>query len=231
MKVRQFHPFPLMVDGEEISLRIKRMDVDEYSEFRMRYVKVVTPTAMKYFSRAPTGPEQQQNDKGEYILPFEIIVEKRLEHMTMEKRAEYESSLMADEKEAKSFFCYMFDKFVKVEKGLIEEQADGTEVSVKEGLDLLRIFGARRDVLQQVFAAVREENEMDADQKKASRSPVVSSRTSTGRRRVRAGKKRGTTAKRVETGDSADNVAATASRGITSGLTETSPSSPVPSIR
>ena len=228
MKVQTYYPVTLIIDSEEIVLRIKRMNLEEHSEFSIRFAKVGTPTYVRFVSRG-SGPEQEQNDKGEYAIPFEKLAEKRLAEMSTEKRADYDAAVEADEKLAKEFLTYVCEQFVTVERGLIEELPDGSEQSVSSGLDFLRIFGARRDVIQQTLEAVRRENEMDVHQKKASRLVVASSRSSTGRRRARAGRKRGTTAELAATGDSAGNGDA-AARNTQSGSMETLPSTPVQSI-
>lgn len=229
MKVGAFYPVTLIVDGEEIFLRIKRMNMEEHSEFSLRFAKVGKPTFVRFVSRSSSGPEQDQNDKGEYVISFEQLAENRLAEMSAPRRAEYETAMEADEAEAKKFLAYTLEQFVTVERGLIEELADGTEKSVSAGLDFLRIFGARRDVLQQILEAVRRENELDADQKKALKSPAASAPSSTGRRRARAGRKRGTTAKNAATAGSAGNGGAKATRSTTSGSMETSRSNPAPS--
>lgn len=229
MKVRAYYPVKLIVDGEEICLRIKRMSMEEHSEFSIRFAKVGTPTLYRFVSRASSGPEQEQDDKGEYAIPFEKIAENRLAEMNPEKRAEYEAARTNDEAEARKFLVFVCEQFVTVERGLTEDLADGTEQGVTAGIDLLRIFGARQDVIQQILEAVRCENELDAEQKKTWRSPVASSRSSTGRRRARVGRKRGTTVELAVTGDSAGNGDATAQNTL-SGSTEISPSNPAPSL-
>ena len=230
MKVKAFYPVTISVDGEEIFLRIKRMNMEEHSDFSISFAQVGTPTLSRFVSRASSGPEQEQDEKGEYVIPFEKIAENRLADMPPEKRAEYEAALKTDEQGAQEFLIYTCDQFVTVEKGLIEELPDGTERSITDGLDLLRIFGARQDVIQQILEAVRCENEMDAKQKKTWRSPAASSRSSTGRSRGRAGRKRGTTAELAVTGDSAGNGDATLTQTGLSGSMETLPSNPAPSL-
>ena len=159
MKVRQFYPVTLDVDGDDISLRVKRMTMEEHSEFSARLVKVGTPTYIRFVSRGNSESEQERNDDGEYVIPFEKIAEQKIREMTPEQRAELEEASAADEANAKEFLAWVLEQFVTVEKGLIEELSDGSERSVVEGLDFLRIFGARTDVLQSVLGAVRRENE------------------------------------------------------------------------
>ena len=171
MKVRQFYPVTLVIDGEEIALRVKRMTMEEHSEFSTRLVKVGTPTYQRFVSRGTSEKEQAKDDNGDYVIPFEELVKRKLEELSLDKRAEFEEAAAADEANAKEFLTWVLDQFVTVEKGLVEELPDGSERSVAEGLDFLRVFGARQDVLQKVLGAVREENELDANRKKTLRSP------------------------------------------------------------
>ena len=226
MKVLSFYPATLFIDGEEIVLRIKRMDMAEHSEFSTRFAKVGTPTYVRFTSRASSGPEQEQNDEGEYLIPFEAIAEKRLAEMNPKKRVQYEAALKTDEALAKEFLVYTAEQFVTVERGLIEEGPDGTEKSVTAGVDFLRIFGARRDVLQQMLEAVRQENELNAEQKKTWRSLADSSNSSIEPKRDQVGQKPETIATPAETEDSAskEGVKPTITETNRSGLTDRSSS-------
>ena len=199
MKVRTFFPVTLVIDEEKIVIRIKRMNMEEHSQFSARFAKVSIPTFARFVSRASSGPEQEQNDKGEYVIPLEKIASKWLEGVAPEKRLEYETAVEAEETEARQFLSWTCEHFVTVERGLIEETPEGKEQTVTEGLDLLRIFGARRDVIQKILEAVQYENEMDMQQKKTSRSHIVSPHSSKGRRRARVGNKRKTTVKNAAT--------------------------------
>ena len=209
MKVQSYYPATLIIDGEEIILRIKRMDMAEHSEFSIRLAKVGMPTYVRFVSRASSGSEQEQNEKGEYLIPLEKIAEMRLADMDPERRAEYDTAVELDEEQAREWLTYVCEQFVTVERGLLEESADGAEISVTSGLDFLRIFGARRDVLQQTLEAVRLENELDAEQKKTWRSPIVSSPLSKEQSPDPAGPKLETTAEPAAIEDSANKEAAT----------------------
>lgn len=234
MKVKAFYPVTLIVDGEEIFLRIKRMNFEEKDDYSNKFDKLSEPTINRFVSRASSGPEQEQNSKGAYVVPFDKLAEKRLEGMDIETRTKFDAAVKLDMGHMQEFFEESFERYVTVERGLIEELADGSEKSVTEGLDFFRIYGARIDVLLQVLEKLLVENTMSAEQKKTWKSPIASLPSSTGRRRAQAGRKRGTTAKPAATEDSAGNGDATAkermlSRGGLSGLTETSLSNPAPS--
>ena len=229
MKVRSFFPVTLFIDEEKIVIRIKRMNMEEHSEFSSRFAMVSIPTFARFVSRASSGPEQEQNDKGEYVIPLEKIASKWLDGLAPEKRLEYETAVEAEETEARQFLSWTFEHFVTVERGLIEETPEGKEQTVTEGLDLLRIFGAREDVIQQILGAVRRENEFDVEQKKTWGLPTASSPSSIGRRPGRAGKKRKTTAKNAAIKDSQNKGGAALSQSGQSGSTGISSSNLAPS--
>ena len=230
MKVRQFYPVTLSIDGEDVALRVKRMTMEEHSDFSRRLAKVGTPTYVRFVSRGTSGPEQERDDKGEYAIPFQKLAEQKLPGLSPEKRVELEEATEADEAEAKKFLTYVFTEFVTVEKGLVEELPDGSERSVVDGLDVLRIFGARRDVLQQVLEAVRQENELDVSQKKILSSPTGSSRSSSEPDPGQAGPKPETTVSPVEIAGSAGNGDATSQQEDPSGSTDGSQSTTAPSL-
>ena len=203
MKVKGYYPVTLTIDSEEIVLRLKRMTYDEFSTFTQGMARVATSTIARFVSRAPTGPEQARDEQGRYRLSFEQLCEERLAAMTPDERARFDEAVQADEREAQTFLRDTFEQFVTVERGLTEETEDGREVSVTTGLDFLRVFGARRDVLLRVIGALQRENTLDARQKKVSPSPSASRTGSRPPARGRAGRRRATTASPAGTAVSA----------------------------
>lgn len=225
MRIKPYYPVTRDIDGEDVALRIKRMTLEEWAAFDAVFQRVGTPTVLRFVARLPDGPEQEKDAAGAYVISFDTIVERRMAEFSSERRAEFEAAKAADEHVAQAFIVDTFERFVTVERGVIEERADGTEHSVTSGGDFLRVFGARQDVLLDVIALVRTENTLDARQKKASMSPHGSSPGSTAPAPARAGRRRATTAAPVGTAGSA----ATAGAGTTttdppSG--STAPSSP-----
>lgn len=220
MKVRGYFPYSLTIDGDEVVLRLKRMTLEEWYAFNATFAKTAQPTILRFAGRQPDGPEQACDEQGTYLVPWEQIVEKRLGEMTAERRAEYDAAVEADEADARVFLTEVFARYVTVERGVIEELPDGTECSVTDGKDFLRVFGARGDVLGSVLAAVRTENTLDASQKKVSPSRVASAGSSGARKAP--GPRRATTAAPVGTEASAGNAAATATSPGPSGSMETS---------
>ena len=47
MKIRSHYPVTLVIDDEEIALRIRRMNLEEHGDFTHRFAKVGTPTENK----------------------------------------------------------------------------------------------------------------------------------------------------------------------------------------
>ena len=173
MLIKPYYPVTLTIDGEEIMFRIKRMTAEEFSAFADRSARVATPTIARFTSRADSGPEQERDEHGQYRASFEQLCEDRLSTMAADDRERFLAATQADEDEARVFLKEIFEQFVTVEKGITEETADGREVSVTSGLDVLRLFGARRDVLTLVMQAVHAENTLDETVKKAMRNPPL----------------------------------------------------------
>ncbi|MCP4200647.1 MAG: hypothetical protein GY769_01775 [bacterium] len=195
-----YYPKTIEIDGEEIPFRIKRQAMEENVDFINRLTEVGTPTAARFFFRE-AGPEQERDEEGKHKIGFAEIVAKKLNAFTPEGRAKYEAAKAEDTEKAKAFFIYAFEKFVTVESGLIEVLPDGTEKSVTDGIDVLRLFGAREDVLSKILEAIRVENTLGAEQKKILQSGIVSSRTSSEPGPDRPGPKQETIAASVKSSD------------------------------
>lgn len=170
MKVSQFYPHDIEIDGELVRFRIKRMTVEEHIEFKQRARKNAEPTYVRFISREPDGIEQERDENGQFKIPLEKLADQKILALSLERRAEFEAELEKDEERAREFLKYVFGNFITCAGGLIEDLADGTEQTVKDGLDVLRIFGARDDVLGELMAAVRIENELSPEQKKIYKS-------------------------------------------------------------
>ena len=223
MLIKAYYPVTLTIDGDEVKLRIKRMTDDEFADFSEQHTRVMTPTIAKVTARASAGREQERDGQGHYRLSFESLCMERLETMEQEEREAFMGAVKKDEAEARTFIKYAFETFLTVESGVTEETADGTQVSVTKGLDFLRLFGARQDVLQHVLLAIRRENTLDASQKKVSPSPSASRAGFRQRPKARVGRRRGTTASSAATVASVPTAGATArTPGGLSGSPETS---------
>ena len=229
MKVSNYHHHELEVDGEVIKLRLKRMNLGEHSEFASRGNVLSTPKQARFTARGDTAEEQAKDQEGNFEIPLGDLAVRKIKALSTEKLAEYEAACKADEANSTEFLIYVFDSFVKVAAGLVEELEDGTEKSVTDGLDFLRLFGARNDVLSRVLEAVREENTLTAEEKKAWKSGIDSSPISTELDPVPIGPKLETTVENVKTEDTAELADAPSSRPGLHGSTETSSSAGVPS--
>ena len=207
------------------------MDLDENGDFTRGLVKTGTPTYLRFVSRDSTGPDQARDKDGFFVTPFAELAERKLLELSDEKQGEYEAADVVHEKEARQFLTWVFATFVTVEKGLTEELEDGTEQSINKGLDFLRAFVGRADVISQVLEAVRLENSLDAVQKKIWRSPTASLPSSDELEPDPVGPKREMIVEPVASGDCAASEDATKSHETPSGSTETSRSILVPSSR
>lgn len=174
--------------------------MEENVEFINRLQEVGTPTAARYFFRE-SGPEQERDGAGKHKIPFGELVTKKLAGLTPDTRAKYEAAKAEDTEKAKTFFIYAFEMFVTVESGLLEVLPDGTEKSVTEGIDVLRLFGAREDVLSKILEAIRVENTIGAAQKKILQSVIVSSVTSSEPEPAPPGPRQETIAENVKSSD------------------------------
>lgn len=229
MKVKNYYPVTLTIDGEEIKIRIKRMNLDEAGDFQRRLVKTGTPAYERFVSRAPSGPEQERKSDGFFVIPMDEIVERKLSELTDERRADYEAADDQHEKDSRSFLVWVFETFVTVESGILEQDKDKKWVSVTEGIDLLRVFGARLDVLSEVVTAVRTENSLDEEQKKILKSPTASPPTLVEPDTDQPGPKPAPIAENADNGDSAKIEPVTSPPKMPSGSTETSGQTLVPS--
>jgi hypothetical protein len=227
VKVLSYFPVTITVDGEPIVIRIKRMNHAEWFAFELARRRAGTPTIARFVSRRPD--EMARNPETQAFLEsFESVCARRREGWTAEEHAAFDAAVEADEREAEGFLLETFDRYVTVERGLTEE-TDAGEVQVKTGLDLLRIFGARGDVLEEVLAAVWSENSLDAKKKAILQSQRASGSISTAPPPDPAGPRPATTVSPVETEASAGIAGATRRRRRRSGSTATSRSGPAQS--
>ena len=176
--MEKYFPVTLKIDDEEIKIRIKRMDLEESGDFNRGLVKTGAPVWERFISRNGSGPEQERKSDGFFVIPFEALKDEKLLELTDERRAEYDAAEEQHEKESRAFLVWAFESFLTVESGLLEDDDDGREIAVTDGLDFLRVFGARLEVLQEALSAIRLENSLDAAQKKVLQSATVSSRFS-----------------------------------------------------
>ncbi len=172
--VSTWMPHKITIDGEEVELRIKRMSVEEDIDFNGRARINSEQTFMRYVSRGTTAEEQETDEKGNFKLSLAQIFERHFQAFTPEKRAEFTAAVAADELKAQEFLKYTFSNFVRVAAGLIEQLEDGTQQTISEGIDVLRLFGARNDVLSEIVKAVRELNVLSPKKKEISKSGSAS---------------------------------------------------------
>ena len=214
--LKRYFSHHLTIDGDEIRLRLARLNFEDALSFKEGLQDVLRAPIERLVAREPAGPEQERDGQGEYVIAFEAICARRRATMTPEAREALEAAERAHEARARTFITDVFNRFVEIERGPMIEQEDGTVRSLASGLEFLDWYAMRdQEVWLPVMMALYRENTLDARQKKALRSPVAS-RPSSGGPKGR-GRRRGTTAGRAGTRDSAQTEAATATSDGPSG--------------
>lgn len=227
--VRPFFPVTLKIDGEDVELRVKRLTLEEYTDYMQGLRRTGTPPYMHFVSREPTGPDQEKDDKGNYVESLEDIALRKIPLLSDERRAEYEKAVVEHEKDHDAFVIRVLSDYLTIHSGLQEEREDGVVETLKTGRDFVRYFGARSDVLSAAIAAITQENMLSADQKKVLRSATASSASSTGPDQVPDGPKPVIAAPPAETEVSAETEDAMRKANGRSSSTGPSLSNPAPS--
>lgn len=149
-----------------------------------------------------------------FVIPDAEIRRRRLEEMSPEEHAAWEH-LDADEDTARdTFYEEAVSAYVTVRPGQIqleERGPDGTAVrEITAGADLVRLFGARLDVMRTLVDTIGIENTLSDPVKKAWWSQFDSVASSTGPATEAGGKTPATTATAAAPEASATNVDVTA---------------------
>lgn len=200
MQVRDFYPYTLQVDGDEIRLQIKRMDVDEWGWFSMGFSRISTPTVQRFVHRDPNDAyDMRTDDAGEFVESLEDLTERKRLRLGEERRRELHKAEDEDDAHAREFVKRAFAQFVVVAGGLSRLALDGSEEPITKGLEFVRTFAARRDVLQEVLTQLYMQNTLGEDQKKALQSLTDSARTLRERSQAAIGSEPATTAQPAET--------------------------------
>lgn len=178
MKITSSYPTTITMDDPDtgqpqtIRLRIARMTLEQANRFLREYYRAAHPSSEAVLARLP----------GEDGLEAGAVRARRLSDMTDSGRAAFEAREAAEAEFAAEFLAATIRDYVRVEPDQIfEEAADGTDRSITSGADLVRLFGARMDVMQACLKAVHTENTLSAAAKKALRSLSDSARISAAR--------------------------------------------------
>lgn len=210
------HQFEL--DGETVTVHIKRMDYGEYQDFSFRSAELEKTVLEERVFRNPEGPEQAKDDDGKFILGWEEICQRRLHEMPAEQREEIEKEQAARLREQDDFLRECIERYIThVEPGLVDVHHDGSKHAVKDGKGLVQITGGRRPVHLLLYQAIFAENHLDERQKKALKLAAGSSTSSAKSKTARRGRTRETTAESAVTSGSASNGHATRPRRRRSG--------------
>lgn len=229
MTQKRYFPYTATIDGDEVRLRLSRLNFDEALAFKDGMEDLLRPVIEQFVSRQPDGPEQERDEKGDYVVSFEAICEQRRTLMTPDQREALREAERAHEARARVLVKDVFTRFVDVERGPMIEQEDGKERALASGVDFLDWYAMRdTEVWLPVVMALFLENTLNADQKKVWQLPAASRPSSAGRRGH--GPRRKTTAARVATAGSAATADVTATPAGPSGSTARSSSPPAPSV-
>jgi len=98
------YPYTFDLDGESVTVHIKRMTFEESQEFSFRSVEL-EKTVLEQRIYRKEGVEQERDDKGTYKIPFEELCQQRLAEMPPEDRAEIEAAQIARLKEQSEFLA------------------------------------------------------------------------------------------------------------------------------
>lgn len=148
-------------------MHVKRFDLDEFAKFDRDYRRVGDPPSNRMLlTRKPEGDEQEKDEQEKFKISLNTVAERRLAEMDVVARAAYEKQDAEDEKFSKQFLVDAISTYVTVPAGEVEDNDE----PVTTGAQLVRIFGARADVLRQLLQAIWTENTLSAAEKKVRRS-------------------------------------------------------------
>ena len=210
------HQFDL--DGDPVTVHIKRMDYGEFQEFSARSSALEKTMLDERIFREMDGPEQAKKEDGAYVIGWEELCQRRLQQMSANERTKIEGAQTKRLKEQDDFLRECIERYiVHVEPGPVDVHDDGSKHPVVDGKGLIAITGARRSLHLQLYQAIFAENHLDEHQKKVLRSQLGSSISSSEHDQEPPGPRQGTTAANAATVDSAKNEAATRRRRTRSG--------------
>lgn len=177
-----YFPAIVPIDGYAIDLRITRMTLDEFGAFTEGFQQTQDPHSSRLVSMRMPGEEQATDATGAFVISDAEIRRRRLVDMTPEQRADYQRQHDEEEAFARAFITDAISRYVTVVPGQIEEVDEaGAAHDVTQGADLVRLYGARMDVLFGVFTAIASENTLSVPQKNDSSSRVASTPSSDAR--------------------------------------------------
>lgn len=207
-------PSPIAIDDTALTVEIARLTIDQIAVFSAEYRRVAdSPSNRMIFIRREDAPdEQERSEDGTYKVPIAAIAERRLKEMPPAQRAEYDRLDLEDETFVRRVLVESITAYVTVPEGQLEEE-DGTAVTT--GVQLLRLYAGRHDVLSALYQAIHTENTMSEAQKKLQRSLSALRRSWAKHVQAASGPTPEPAAAGVETAASAESEAATATPSAT----------------
>lgn len=223
VKVRSYYPVTIPIDDPEtgdkqnVKMRVRRLNIEEFAAFSAKFRQSSNHPSRALVARLPDGDEQEKDDTGAFKVSDERVLERRLVEMSDEERARYDAMDAAEETFAREFLRESISIYITVESGELFEEKDGKDEPIINGVDLVRLYGARRDVLSALLNAIWSENTLSAHEKKALRSLSDLKRSLTERALVAVGTKPETIAPSVDAPVFVETGAATESTAALSG--------------
>ena len=151
--IKRFYPVIFPVDGEDTALRIMRLSGDQYRAFENDFFRYGRHSSRRVEKLKKTDDEQ--------------VAEQIFDEASRENE------------EAFAFYADAIGRYVTAEAGQIyDEDVDGKQVSVTEGADLLRLYGAKKGFVGDMLALIYGENRLEEKEKNAYRSLLGSGSTS-----------------------------------------------------
>lgn len=194
------YPYTFELDGEPVTVHIKRMNFEEAQDFYIRVADLEETVLAKQFYRRD-GAEQEKDDSGNYKISFDELCQRRIAEMPPKDQEEVRLAEKAQIKEQNEFLAESIKRFIPhVEPGLIDVHPDGSKHPVTNGTELLDILGGRRDDILRLYAAIFVENRLSPRQKKIWKSRAGSSTSLERQETDLPGQKQETTVESAETG-------------------------------
>ena len=137
LRVSSTYSSTIVIDGEVIPIRIKRLDPHQAIDFNRDFQRM------------------GQSQRTSAVPPDETDVARQIR---LEKGED-------DERAAKTFVVSAISNYLTIEAGHILDTDTDPAKDITLGLDLVRLYGARDDVLSELLLQIFMENKLNAEQK------------------------------------------------------------------
>jgi hypothetical protein len=199
LHVSKSYPTTLIIDGERVAFRVRRLTIDEFTPFAYEFNRqglIHEADELAHTRRA-----------GEESLSERQIRAQRWRELSPEARHEQEQTVKAETERGNTFATESITAYITAEPNAVWDDDDNCWVTA--GADLVRVFGARPDVLRDLVVEIFLQNRLSEEEKKKLRL-LRASATGSGDPDSGAGAKPASTAASVEPGASASPAGASA---------------------